>query len=208
MKIKRYSKKNIEIQSSPVKKEKKKKTGLIIVFFIIFLMAFSVIASVFFFNDNQNNDPDSTKYDYNGFSFINTQDGWQLESNGIIFEYLPNELENIDSSQYKYESAVNKNSFIIFDTKEIDQNDYLFHKLASIRQLGYNYFPACKKEEECGDLPIKKCEKEDIEIQITEKENSVKTTETGCVIIKTTKEDTIKVINKYIYLILGLYNEN
>ena len=208
MKSKKYSKRYISTEKTTTKTQKKSKTGIIIVAFIVFLMIFSVAASVFFYRDNNENQDKDNEYSYNGYEFKLTQNGWEtkIKNNILYFDYLPDELGNITSDlDISYITAyTEKEHYIIFDPSQLNYNGFEIYKLKlMLSQFGETYFPACSTENNCGDLPIKKCEKGDIYLEISST-NEITKTEKECITLKSAEGWMIKVINRYIYKKIGI----
>ena len=75
------------------RKEKKSKWGAVLVFFIAFIMISSIAGFLY--------SGETDQFRYNDVKFIRTQSGWSavINSNRIIFDYFPSEVEGIEVSQ-------------------------------------------------------------------------------------------------------------
>src|SRR3989344_5063721 len=201
MKRKKYSKNASfeKVNNTP----KKSKKGIVIVSIIIFLMVFSVIASIFFYRDPQN-ETNPNVYTYKDKEFKLIQNGWEYDNNGnkIIFDYLPQDLLDIETNMEQ--SSVNTaDKYVIFDPADLSKDSFEIYKFRVLNmQNGEVYYPACISEENCGDLPIKECISGNVYLKIGDS-NSIKQ-ENECIILESTTQDMIKVINKFMYTKLGI----
>jgi len=183
-----------------ISKEKKDKTErrkqVIIGGLLIVIMFFSVAAYSF-----QKEDTSTSKTaKYNGFEFVNQNDLWILNTNGInlAFKYNPNEVEEIGGYLNLLDSYSNKPLYISSENieaiQEIYQNMNLF--VLRIRE-------ACLDEKECKDnLPVKTCE--DNFIIIKEAELSKIYQQDNCVFIEGKEEDLTKLSDEFMFKIFGI----
>ena len=200
VKKKKYSKNIVSINETNQKKEGILKNkgfwGLI----IIFLMLGSVLSLSFFYKgDDQMTD----KVEYNGYVFVNNGNGWTTNFQGqeVAFEYLPKDLEDIQVE--KPNLIISGSQYSIgFIPGEYSEESYEVLRLKSLLVLkGINAFPGCLKEENCGNLPLVKCNDNTI---ILKSGNETKGYYDNCYIIEGDNEGMLKAINKFIYLAYGI----
>lgn len=135
-----------------------KKIQLFFVIFIIIVMISSVIGFVYTRPSNTNQNTNS--FNYNGANFNPQQNGGysvNVNGNNFIFDYLPNELNNIELPDFNLEA--NK-YYLIFNATEYDNNlAYSLNKLGyTLKLLGIMVNTACINEQNCdSNLPIKDC---------------------------------------------------
>ena len=179
------------------------KKSLYLTIFIVVIMVSSVIGFVAFTGQD-----DGVKADleYNGFSFIKANSGWitKINSRDIYFDYLPNEVKDInyDKSKLSIQSKV----YIAYDPSKKENMDFILSKLDSnIKSLGYTTNLACVKEKNCPDVPVVDCESKDniLFLKIDNKNDIYR--DKGCIIIEGI--DTIelaKATDRFIYSITGV----
>ena len=180
--------------------EKRKKRWMTVI--IIFILMASTAAYALTSLGGEN-----TKTKYNGFSFIQTDQGWQLKDTGLITRFLPNEVENISSPAISGEAFKNNVYFIAMSNSEqLTANEFngAFYNAIIKSQL------ACPEkyanESFCIDLPIKSCENETsaLIIQIEEHENQSISYEGNCLMIKGNEADLLKSADKIIFSAYGV----
>ena len=132
----------------------KKLLVYILGFGIIMLMIGSVL-SLWVFKEEGNTE--TTAYEYNGYKFLKSNNGYILNINNknIAFNYLPNELEDIEAESFNF---ANNKYYILFDPAELTESSYELNKINIIlNYLGILGIPACVKDEGCSNIPIKDC---------------------------------------------------
>ena len=203
MKKKKYSKEaanssNQVIQSRNIFKNK----GLWGLFFII-LMIGSVLSLGFF---NSDNNEGANKMEYNGYLFVNNGQGWitNIQGQQVAFEYLHNELQDTKAENLK----INNNEiFLAYLPEEFNENSYEIMRLKGLLSIkGISAFPACLQDEGCGDLPIKQCGENTIIIKAGEQNKGYFNGK--CYVLEGKNNDLIKIMNKFIYKIYGIIDEN
>lgn len=101
---------------------------------------------------------ESNVYKYNNNKFYKTESGWLLKKDNqqYLFNYKVEELENIIIPYFNLNV---KKVYILFDPLEMDNNiEYNINKLRFVlANVNIISILACIKEENCPDIPIKKC---------------------------------------------------
>ncbi len=204
MKKKKLSKSNIENSDFSGNKPKRKLIGHIIIFGIVFIMIFSIFA----LSLGNNSDSNQDKIDYNGLEFVNRGNGWITEIDGINygFEYAPNEVENIEAPDLKSESFSGK-VYVLFNPDEFNAVSQELTRLRGfLAAKGAIANLACSAEEGCGDLPIVDCNNQNKIIYLRNNNSTEIVMENNCIILNSNYGDEVKVINRFMYGILGVIN--
>jgi len=182
------------------RKEKQKKRWMTVI--IIFLLMASTAAYALTSLGGE-----TTKTRYNGFSFVQTDQGWQLKDTGLITKFLPNDVENISSPAISGEDFKNNVYFIAMSNSEqltANELNSAFYNAIIKSQL------ACSEkyanESFCNDLPVKNCENEtsSLIIQIEEGENQSINYKDNCLTIKGNEADLLKSADKIIFSAYGV----
>ena len=206
MKKKKLSKNRVLVQEQhDIKDNKKNKLNIIFVGTILFLMVFSIFAVKLF---GGNNDQDTEKTDYNGFEVVNKGNYWSVIANNIEygFEYPPQELEHISSLNLKNEPLSGK-VYILFDPEITTQNSQEVLRLRQfLSSKGVLVSLACTKEEGCGDIPIMDCRNSNKAVYLRKTNTTQIFKEDNCIVLEYASGEEIKVINKFMYGILGVTN--
>ncbi len=175
---------------------KKNKTLLILGIGIILLMIGSVLT---FFTNSE----DQNSLDYNGHSFFLTPTGWNTKINGqdATFEQSPKELESIPAVNFQLPQS---KIYLAFNPNETTSESYEIQRLKSfLFFMGKTPVPACIQEEGCSDLPLVKCTDEKQIILLTYGTESKITQDHNCIVL-TTDVDPTRVLNRFIYKLLGI----
>ncbi len=162
---------------------------------IILLMVGSVL-SLWVFKEEQNTE--TTTFEYNGYKFINSNNGYILNINNknIAFNYLPNELEDINIEGFNF---VNNKYYILFDSAELNEGSYEVSKIKAIlNYFGVSGVPACIKEEGCTDIPIKDCSTD--AIYLKKGDNKIYNQD-KCIVLS--YDNSGKIIDLFFYKALG-----
>lgn len=175
---------------------KSKKTVLILGIGIIFLMIGSLLT---FFTS-----PENEQYqEYNGYSFYLTQTGWITQLNGqqASFEQSPSELQNIPVEPFTLNE---QRVYLAFDPADTNELSYEIQRLKAFLFLsGKNAIPACTTEEGCSDIPLITCEnpEKSVYLKYGKQERIYKS---GNCIILESQGDPTRIMNRFIYKILGV----
>ena len=182
-------------KKEPILKNKKLLV-YILGFGIIMLMVGSVL-SLWVFKEEQNTE--TTTYEYNGYKFVDSNNGYIININNknIAFNYLPNELEDIEAEGFNF---VNNKYYILFDPAELNEGSYEVTKIKAI----LNYFsilgvPACVKDEGCSNIPIKDCSADAIYLK---KESDKIYNQDKCIVLS--YDNSGKIIDLFFYKALGV----
>lgn len=194
--------KNIE-NKADVKKSiwKNKQLLWFMAFFIIVLMVGSVLT--LWIRD----EGDSKEIDYNGHKFVyNQQTGWTTIVNGqqVSFEMLPTDIEGVKKESF-FGLDVGK-TYVAFNPAEFSEKSYEINRLISFLAFtGRQAFPACTKEEGCGDLPVINCTSttSNVVYLVVSNETRIKQ-DYNCLILEAKPGDEIKVITMFLYQLLGI----
>ena len=178
-----------------------KKVQLFVVIFIIVIMISSVIGFVY----TEPEDNNSNSFNYKGFKFIlNSNSRYQADINGklFIFDYLPNELINIELPSFDLDSD---KYYLLINYTEKDQNlDYNLNKLGySLSLTGKRANLACINEQDCDiNLPVKNCEDNSFYFK---KSNLNKIyLQDKCIVIESNNIEMSKLIDKLNLKIAGI----
>lgn len=166
--------------------------------FLIFIMLISIIGYSFKGDEEENQ-----KIKYNGIEFVKESNLWSAEINDFkfYFKYNPNEVEKLNNSLNKLNDYYNKPLYFYSENSEAETE--IYRNLFYYNQIVQRIQKACLEGEECNeDLPIKNCE--DNIIIIKESEENEVTQEQNCVFIKGKKEKIIKLVDSFLYDIIGV----
>ena len=151
---------------------------------------------------------ETAKTKYNGFSFIQTDQGWQLKDTGLLTKFLPNDIENISSPAISGADFKKNVYFVAMSNSEqlaANELNSAFYNSIVKSQL------ACPEkyanESFCSTLPIKNCENDsssDLIVQIEEQENQSISYRGNCLMIKGSGDDLLKSADKLIFSAYGI----
>ncbi|MBU2053103.1 MAG: hypothetical protein KJ721_02575 [Nanoarchaeota archaeon] len=173
-----------------------------VLIFIMFGSVFGIIVNSF--GDKESVVKDVT---YNGFEFVN-QNGFWISTIGsfqFVFSNNPEEIEFNESvntsSDIKPINSYSGKPLYIYSENDNAKWEIYRNLHPDSNQIVQRMQDACL--EECGDdLPIKTCE--DNFIIIRESNNSRIIQENNCVFIDGKKENLIKLVDKYLFKVLGI----
>ncbi len=160
--------------------EKKQRKNLFFPIFIAIILVSSILG--FIWKDQGSADIK----EYKGYKFTKINNKWITEINGkqIFFDYYPEELENIIVPPLKRDVG---KIYVAFDPEQRDINiDYILQKtIDSLSNAGIKPVFACIKDSpECPDIPIIKCENNDLVIQILKTEEAKIFKQNNCIILE------------------------
>ena len=187
-------------------KEKKQKLNQFIIggvlIFVMFGSVFGIIVNSF--GDEKN---EVKKVNYNGFEFVNQNNFWflELENFQFVFKNNPKQIElnesvNISSEINPLNSYLEKPLYV--SSENNDAKWEIYRNLdPRANQIVQRIQDACLEDCE-GNLPVKTCENNFMIIK--ENNNSRIIQEDNCVFIEGKKENLIKLVDKYLFKMLGV----
>lgn len=185
-----------KITSKQQEDRKKKRNQWVVGVVLIFIMFFSVLGFSFKSEEHNNN----KKIIYNGFEFVEQNNFWILNIEGIIFVFKnnPNEVEKIHSELNSIEKYSGEPLYVYSESTEAELEIDI-----NLRQIVLRKQNACINEEDCiGNFPIKTCE--DNFIIIKEDNETMVTQEGNCVFIQGPQENLTKITDSFLLRILGV----
>ncbi len=202
MKKKKYSKNRLQQEASVNKVKSKNKYAIAFAAIVLFVMVFSILA-IKLGNTNE----EIETLEYNGFKFSINGNIWVSKINGIDynFEYNPKDLEGINSIELK-DYGFNTKIYLLYDPIENNHNDYEIQRLRQFLASKGTVNLACIKEEGCGDLPIIDCRNTNKAVYLKVSDKNEIYNEENCTVLSAVKEEELKVINRFIYGVLGVIN--
>ena len=187
-----------KIVSKEKGEKKRKKNQLVIGGILVAILVLSTVG----FAINREDSTEEKKITYKGIEFVQQNDYWIATIGGVqfTFRYNPQETEEINSFM-----TVGINSYsgkpLYVSSDNFDAEIELYRNLDSII-LRRQY--ACLENETCKnkEYPVKTCQ--DNFIIIKERNSSSINQQDNCVFIEGSKNETIKLIDKFLYKTLGL----
>ena len=189
-----------KIKTKADKEKKQKRNNIILGIILVSLMLFSTMGYAFFSGGNN-----TSKKEYNGFDFIETNGFWATEIEGQVFyfTYLPSEIENVPiQGVYNLQDYSEKPLYFVNTDEAIGE---------ILRTLGkyiLRYQEACINDCNNTELPKKTCTENIIIFQKSEDLESsseeIKTEvykQDNCVYII---GDFIKASDAFLYRLLGV----
>ena len=172
---------------------------LIISLFIIGIMVFSILG----FMLGRSEEPIQNTLNYNGFEFTESNEKYFLDKDGkqFYFDYFPDELQNIMVPSFTITSP---KYYFIFNPSEKDINmDYPVQKLQySLNQFGIKSVPACDREEDCPNIPIKDCTEYSFYFKKSDK-NLISLDE-NCIVLEGNNQFLSQAVDSINYRLLGV----
>ena len=199
MKKIKFSKNRVDGQISGEKKtQNKSRIGLFIVGGLVLIMIISV------FTIGLGSEVQNEKLEYNGFELFNNGGLWMIKGTQYGFEYGPNDLENIPSIDLGVEPLIGK-IYMVFDPDEFSTDS---REILRIRQFltskGVISSSACIKEEGCEDIPIIKCNETNKIIYLKNGNETKIYKDDNCIILESKIGEEPLVINRFMYGVLGV----
>jgi hypothetical protein len=186
-----------KIVSKEIEGKKRKRNQLIVGGILVAIMILSTVGYAF----NRENSTEGKKIDYREIEFIQQNDYWLATIGGaqFAFRYNPQETEEINSFM-----TIGINNYagkaLYVSSDNFDAEVELYRNLDSII-LRRQY--ACLDEKTCEQgYPVKTCQ--DNFIIIKEANSSSISQQENCVFIEGSGNETIKLVDKFLYKILGL----
>ena len=191
-----YSK-NIQSFQYPQKSFlKNKKVLLLLGAGIILLMIFSVFT--LFGSSN-----DSDHLLYNGYHFFLTGTEWvtRIDGQKVSFEQSPKELENVPVERFILPLG---KIYLTYHPKDTHETVYEIQRLkAFLHATGRTVSLACVQEEGCPDIPLKTCDSPEKILYLKYGGEPRIYNQAQCIVLET-GQDPSRVINRFIYHILGV----
>ena len=185
-----------KILSEKEKTEQEKTRSRWITAFIVFVLMASTAAFALTSNSTSEN------VKYKGFTFIKTENGWQIKNTEVLTTFLPTDVENISSPLFSPDDFKKDTYFLAMTSSEqmaANELNRAFYNVITKAQL------ACSKKYEnesfCAELPVKDCENEadGLIIELEETENQSIEFKNSCISIKGNEIDLIKVADRIIF---------
>ncbi|MBI2148625.1 hypothetical protein HYU23_03010 [Candidatus Woesearchaeota archaeon] len=141
--------------------------------------------------------------EYNGFKLKNINGLWNIKINNIdyVFEYSPNDLQSVDSAGLDLGNKV----YISYDTGGFSYDSPELLRLKQFLALtGRTAFFACLKEDGCGNFPLIDCSNVNKVIYFTNGNKTQMYNDNNCIILEAVPGEESLIINKFMYLVLGV----
>ena len=188
----------MKTKEAVIKKVKWYKDKRILVYLMGFFIILIMIASVLNIGEKEE------KQKYNNYVFTKTERGWltYVNNQAIMFNYLPQELEDITIPSLNLNS---KKVYILIDPEEITIQDYNIQRLIyTLRYLNINTFLACSKETNCPDIPIIDCSNPNF-VFYFKLSNETKTyKENNCLILEGNNDGQLMLVERLNYALFGI----
>jgi len=188
-----------------MKKEKNKKWGVIIfTLFISLTMILSIFAIVL---DNQ-----STSLKYNGFKFLQTNDGYKVNVNGVAytFQYYPTQLENFNLSQNTNDILSNSVAIAILFDPNSTLDDLMYIDYARFNfddRTDKPIYFGITQESETYLFPVLSCDNATAEVPFIVFNISTETSivqDNNCIILNAKLLEIMAVEERISYQMLGV----
>ncbi len=188
-----------KIVSKEQGEKKRKRNQLIVGGILVLIMILSTVG--YAFTQNEKSTGAGKKITYKGIDFVQQNDYWFATIGGaqFAFKYNPQETEEINGIM-----TIGINSYsgkpLYISSDNFDAEAELYRNLDSII-LRRQY--ACLEGETCNkEYPVKNCTDNLIIIKKAE-QNSISQQE-NCVFIEGIKNETVKLVDKFLYKALGI----
>ncbi|MCD4666615.1 hypothetical protein K8R47_02285 [archaeon] len=173
---------------------------VLITIFIVFIMITSVIG---FISTQQDSQPNSNVFDYNGHDFYLVQGKYVtlINDDQYFFDYTPQNLENIEVPFFNLASKY----YFIYNPVDLDDNmNYNMQKLNQLLSINnVQIVLACDKEENCdANSPIKDCSSDAFYFKY--EDNNDLYLENKCVVLEGNGEDISKFVDRINMNFLGI----
>jgi len=142
------------------------------------------------------------RVNYGGYNFIKTDKGWMtyIGNSAFLFSFMPKDLEEINMPQFNLGNKI----YILFDPEERNEASYEVQRLSYMLDYkGIKAFPACIKEEKCGNIPILNCDSQNSIIYLKSGNNKAYI-DKNCLVFEGDKEYQSKLIDRFSYGLLGV----
>lgn len=184
-----------KIISKEEQEAKEKRRNRLMTILIVFILLASTAAFALTSNKTEN-------VKYNGFTFLKSENGWNVKNTDILTTFLPADVENISSPVISADDF-KKNVFYLAMTNSeqaaANELNRAFYKNIEKAQLACS--AKYENESFCSELPVKSCGNEGTEliIEIEEAENSSISFTDNCMSIKGNEADLLKSADKIIF---------
>jgi len=181
--------------------EKAKRKSLLMTIFVIVILGASTAGYAFM--DSYS----AEKRKYNGFTFIQIENGWQLKNTNLITRYLPWDVENITiSGNPMLDDFRGQGYFIALDNDERLAAAELINKLP-LQKANRACLPKDENEEFCSDIPIKSCDDAgsgNVVVIFERSEENSASYAHGCLEVKGSSEFMLKSADKMLFMLYGV----
>ncbi len=149
-------------------------------------------------------------YDYNGYKFIETEQGWltYINNNPVVFYFGPRDLENFQASVDLRTNNLNYLEKIYLSFNPNENLQLAIQEFTKFIKFNSNFVIACSEDVTgCENLPIKTCKDSNDKIGVIQFELAEKTeisTKDTCINIKGTQTSIIMLIDKIALTNLGI----
>ena len=146
------------------KEEKRNPWSLAGAIFIAVMFLGSTIGLVFFYSqDAQQTGLEEPNYSYNGFEFVQVQNGWQTSTTfgPLTTVNLPQQVKEVDCSEcstLNYNSLAGGKVYIISSSASENSGAAELVRNVPYASVQRACLPEDADKEECKDLPIRSCE--------------------------------------------------
>jgi len=190
-----------KIVSKERHKSKERFNQLLIGLVFIFLMILSTFGYSLSTSDKE--EQGNKKVVYNGYEFLNSNGFWRMSIQDMqfTFRYNPKEVYRIPGKINDLNSYYDLPLYIQSENSESSSEIYM-----NLNQLVQRIQPACLNNSNCtGNYPTKDCNSNFIII----KESNITGIEqnSSCVFIQGTEEDMLKVVDEFLFKIMGIEEE-
>ncbi|MBI2663170.1 hypothetical protein HYX15_01415 [Candidatus Woesearchaeota archaeon] len=182
----------------------KKTLTIILGLFIIGTMVLSMFAYSGSYSSGEN------YYDYNGYKFIQTENGFltYIDKNPIEFNFGPQEVEYLQATVDLRSQNFNSLDKVYLSFSPSDNLYSVVKEFVRFIPLNQNYIISCPSDiAGCENLPIKTCEDANDKVGVIQFELSDKTemiTKDTCMTVKGTQLSMIMLIDKIALINLGV----
>ncbi len=188
-----------KIISKQEEKRIQKRNQWIVGIILVFLMVTSTLGFAFQGGFSGGNNGKSI-LEYNGFEFENVNGFWTIGK--YVFRYNPKEIEesvNLDFKINKDISDYSNKVLYIYSENSVAESEIVIN----LGQVAERIQKACPEDKKCEEnIPIKTCENNFV---IIEKSNqSLVSSNQGCVYIKGEGENLIKIVDKFLFKVLDI----
>ncbi len=198
-----------KLESRGTEEKRRKRNQLIIGLILVFVMLISVLG--YGFQTQEDPNTDSTKVEYNGYTFTADNSGYWLLKIGnadFYFRNNPNEVNASNSVVPLLNSYSGKPLYIYSESQESELelyrnlDNFILRRQYACLDLGNNTLDTAAAINCSDELPLKTCEdnfliiEEAIEFDVYSIDN--------CVFIKGPKNELIKATDEFLFKTLGI----
>jgi hypothetical protein len=141
-----------KLKTAKEREEKERRSRLIMTVFVVVLLGASTVGYALMQTES------SERVKYNDFTFIKTENGWNLKKTSLFTSYLPQDVENISIKGSVYLEDFNNKAYVIALGNEEKLAATELLSVMPLEQLSLACLPEHEDEAFCEDLPLKECE--------------------------------------------------